>query len=237
MHTSVALKKKDFDDCKLEEDLHIGITVNDFRAVIAHAETLNVNVTARYSRGSRPMQISYNAGGILARFTLMTKGTSKVPTGSTTGVTTNTPARGLSVRPNTQAPDTSRAASLAPTMQSAAPTQAKALPDREQSRSEQLSRRPSARQESPPAPSARINEESLFIPADDDQQWDAPNFDEEPEYVTWDDGSNFPDASAAMRRVRDSEQTSFTGGRDEQPESVSEIAPTQRLSQVKGLFD
>lgn len=235
MHTSVALKKKDFDDCKLEEDLHIGITVNDFRAIIAHAETLNVNVTARYSRGSRPMQISYSAGGILARFTLMTKGTSKVPTDATHGVTTDTPARGLSVHPNTQAPNTSRAASLAPTMQSAAPTQTRTLPDREQSRAPQQA---SIRQESPPAPSARINEESLFIPADDDdQQWDAPNFEEEPEYVTWDDGSNFPDASASMRRVRDSEQASFTGGREEQPEPVPEIAPTQRLSQVKGLFD
>ena len=75
----------------------------------------------------------------------------------------------------------------------------------------------------------------MFIPADDDQQWDEPNYEEEPDIVTW----NAPSFSltGSERRIRDSEPNSFRSGAGRQQPEVREIAPTQRLSQVKGLFD
>src|ERR1700753_1199166 len=101
MHTSVALERKDFDDFNVQEGLHIGIIVKDFRAIVAHAETIRVNLTARYSRGNRPMLISYENNGILSEFTLMTRGTStNIPGGSAS--IAPTPARDLSLRPESQ---------------------------------------------------------------------------------------------------------------------------------------
>jgi hypothetical protein len=89
---------------------------------------------------------------------------------------------------------------------------------------------------------------SLFIPPDDDedQQWDEPNFAEEPDIVTWDNTADPTSTSASTRRIRDSELESF--GTTVQPDSnrptslvrsrfPHEIAPTQRLSQVHGIFD
>lgn len=192
---------------------------------------MRTHITAKYSRGNRPMQISYESCGILAQYTLMTRGhTSSVPNGSTVG----TPARDLSVRPISRPSVGESAPSMSATSQSvpAMPPPSVTNSMREvpaEPRSTQTVLR-----NSPPAPSASINPDSLFIPADDDQQWDEPNYEEEPDIVTW----NAPDPSFADsgQRIRDSEPTSFWSVEGQQPE-VREFAPTQRLSQVKGLFD
>jgi cell cycle checkpoint control protein RAD9A len=192
---------------------------------------MRTHITARYSRGNRPLQVSYESDGILAEYTLMTRGhSSNVPNGSTA----STPARDLSVRPVSRPSNDDRAPSVLTTTQSvpAMPPPSVTNSTREVAPEPRLTR-PVLRN-SLPAPSASVNPDSLFIPADDDQQWDEPNYDEEPDIVTW----NAPDPSFtdSGQRIRDSEPTSFRSVGGQQPE-VREFAPTQRLSQVKGLFD
>ncbi|KIX02400.1 uncharacterized protein Z518_08341 [Rhinocladiella mackenziei CBS 650.93] len=250
MHTSVALERKDFDDFSVQERLHIGTMVKDFRAIVAHAEAMRVPVTARYSRGNRPMQISYEDNGLLAEFTLMTRGTTNVLNTSTA----STPARDLSMRPGARPPE-SRASTAEPTSANTRPTPA---PDTRMPPPVLTSFRD--REGGPPtlaksnsgdstaAPSASINPNSLFIPADDDdQQWDEPNFEEEPDIVTWDNTADQESVSSSTRRIRDSELHSFAASMQEQNRRANtnsagskfphEIAPTQRLSQVRGIFD
>jgi cell cycle checkpoint control protein RAD9A len=227
----VALERKDFDDFNVQEGLHIGIVVKDFRAIISHAETMRTQITAKYSRGNRPMQISYESNGILAEYTLMTRGySSSVPNESTA----STPAKDLPVRPVLRPSNNDRAPSIPATTQSVpAMPPPNAITSIRDAAPEPSVTRPTLRN-TPPAPSASINPDSLFIPADDDQQWDEPNYEEEPDIVTW----NAPDPSFtdSGRRIRDSEPTSFRSVGGQQSE-FREFPPTQRLSQVKGLFD
>ncbi|ETN42992.1 uncharacterized protein HMPREF1541_02150 [Cyphellophora europaea CBS 101466] len=232
MHTSVALERKDFNAFNVQEGLHIGIFVKDFRSIVAHSETMRADVTARYSRGNRPMQISYGQGGVSAWFTLMTKATSaNVPDASRAG----TPARDLSVRAVSQVSSRTREPSVPATTQTAPsemPPPASRLPRSEISTKSSLSKG-NSRDEVPP-PSASLNPDSLFIPDDsEDRQWDEPNYEEEQDIVTWDNAS----ASASIRRIRESESDSFLGDSESRRWTFDEIAPTQRLSQVKGLFD
>lgn len=233
MHTSVALERQDFDDCKVDEGLHIGIVVKDFRAIVSHAEAVLAQVTARYSRGNRPMQISYAHDGMASEFTLMTRGSGGLPATSSASTT-----RDLSVRPMIQTAPT-RQSSTAPTTSS---TPGMAPPEKQNSSKRKLDDAEddtAKTRNTPPPPTASINPDSLFIPADDgDQQWDEPNYDEDDgDMVTWDNATELPDPSMPTRRLRDSGPNSFTNSRDLQFEQVQEIAPTQRLSQMRGLFD
>ena len=250
MHTSVVLERKDFDDFNVQEGLHIGIVVKDFRAVISHAETKKASVTARYSRGNRPMQIAYECDGVLAEYTLMTRGNpNAVPTASNAG----TPARDLSVRP-VQRPAIQESVplghnnstgnsgpSMANTTQSARPSMAppsQAPSFREIPQPQRPRVANPVDRNSPPAPSASINPHSMFIPADNDQQWDEPNHEDDEGIVTWgNEPSGYGSFADSERRIRDSEPTSFQSIATRPDPAVREIAPTQRLSQVKGLFD
>ena len=192
---------------------------------------MRTHVTAKYSRGNRPMQISYEGDGIQAKYTLTTRGHSgNVPNGSTA----STPARDLSVRPVSRPGDDDRATPIPATTQSvpAMPPPGVTTSMREAALEASVTQPPL--RNSPPAPSASINPDSLFIPADDDQQWDEPNYEEEPDIVTW--NAPEPSFTDSGRRIRDSEPTSFRSVGGEEP-GVRQFAPTQRLSQVKGLFD
>lgn len=244
-HTSVQLNIRDFDECKIEPDLHISIPVKDLRSIVAHADTMKTTMKATYSRGHRPSQLSYASGGLAAEFTLMTKGTNS---SVTDGSRTSTPARGLSVRPVSQPVTTSRAPSSNRTIQGdtstirAAEESARQTPlaDPKQPTRPNLSNSGSVETTVPPA---SINPDSLFFPAaqDDDQQWDPQNFDDEPEMVTWDNtgASAFDPTAISARRLKDTESgvTSFRSAVQSHGSGVFEIAPTQRLSQIKGMFD
>ncbi|EXJ58066.1 hypothetical protein A1O7_05490 [Cladophialophora yegresii CBS 114405] len=255
MHTSVAVERKDFNDFNVQEGLHIGTMVKDFRSIIAHAETMRTPVTARYSRGNRPMQITYGEGGLAAEFTLMTRGSTYVPSSASDASTTTTPARDLSMRPASRDPATPAATSGSahtnprPAGGPMAPPPRASLRDRGSVAPPPLAKSDSVNSATGP-PSASIDPNSLFIPADeDDQQWDEPNFEQEPDIVTWDNtADNAISASSSTRLIRDSEMHSFASvqEQEQQPESRSrlarsrfptEIAPTQRLSQFKGIFD
>ncbi|KIV89626.1 hypothetical protein PV10_07012 [Exophiala mesophila] len=239
MHTSVALEHKDFDGFNVQPGLHIGTMVKDFRAIVAHAEAMRVQVTARYSRGNRPMQISYESNGLLAEFTLMTRGSSNVPTASNA----STPAREISMRPASRPPEGSTTpAPAAPTTTRSGSGDMPPPAVRNTFRDATPSLAKQDQANVAPTPSATINPDSLFIPADDDdQQWDAPNFEDEPDIVTWDNTAQDTGTSSSIRRIRDSELHSFASIQEQQVRASRsfphEIAPTQRLSQVRGIFD
>ena len=259
MHTSVAVERKDFNDFNVQEGLHIGTMVKDFRSIIAHAETMRTQITARYSRGNRPLQVSYGEGGLSAEFTLMTRGSTNVPSNASNASTRTTPARDLSMRTASRPPDTpgstSERAQAHPRpstdISRGMPPPARAsLLDREITTSQPLLAKTDSTDSAAAAPSASINPNSLFIPADeDDQQWDEPNFEEEPDIVTWDNtAGDSMSTSNSMRRIRDSEMHSFASMREQEQQQSgrshltrsrfpAEIAPTQRLSQYKGIFD
>ena len=244
-HTSVTLNDQDFDECKIEQDLHISIPVKDFRSIVAHADTMKASIKVKYSRGHKPTQITYGSGGLVAEFTLMTKGTSSTAIDSSKSAT---PARGLSVRPTSQPANSFRAPSILRTMQSDVPPAIQAqrndsVPVPSHSTEQPArSKLGNALSVDTPAPPASINPDSLFFPApeDNDQQWDPQNFDE-PDMVTWDNSGahSFDPSAISSRRLRDAESggASFRSALEDRKSGPFEIAPTQRLSQIKGLFD
>jgi cell cycle checkpoint control protein RAD9A len=258
MHTSVAVERKDFNDFNVQEGLHIGTMVKDFRSIIAHAETMRTPVTARYSRGNRPMQISYGEGGLAAEFTLMTRGSTNVPSNASNASTRTTPARDLSMRPasrNSETPAATSGSLRASSLPAAGagsdmpPPARTSLRDRESAAQSPLAQADPLTSAAA-VPSASIDPNSLFIPADeDDRQWDEPNFEQEPDIVTWDNtADNAASTSTSTRRIRDSEIHSFASMQEQEQQQNSrsrvtrsrfpaEIAPTQRLSQFKGIFD
>ncbi len=256
MHTSVAIERKDFNGFSVQEGLHIGIVVRDFRAIVSHADALGANVTSKYSRGNRPMQVAYENDGILCEFTLMTREQSATVS-SARNSRTSTPARDLSVRPAQLA----KASQMAPhpTDQDPTPTPSATImpppaatatlcdttrpPEASHFKGTMKQAHQPSRPCSPPAPSATLDQHSLFFPAGEDEHfWDEHDHEttEQEDFVTWDASGRGSATSEAGRRIRDNEPTtSFQGRRPpkKQVPKVQELAPTQRLSQLKGLFD
>lgn len=205
---------------------------------------MKANVKVTYSQGHRPAQITYGSGGLSAEFTLMTKGTGNAALNSSKSAT---PARGLSVRPTPQATSNLGTATTLRTMQrnldvdrptqtnaaEAAPDKAADMPSRPK-----ISTTTSIDTSAPPA---SINPESLFFPAaeDDDNQWDPQNYEEDQGIVTWETSNVFDPSNATGRRLRDldSGSGSFKSVIEARDPSTLEIPPTQRLSQIRGLFD
>ena len=241
-HTSVTLNDKDFDECKIEPELHLSIPVKDFRSIVAHADTMKANIKATYSRGHRPTQITYGMGGLSAEFTLMTKGTSNTVADSSRA---STPARGLSVRPMSQPTTSSRAPSVSANLQPDVPPARNRDERSANSRLRHMqppSKLQNANSADTSAPPATLNPDSMFFPAadNDDQQWDPQNFDDPPEMVTWDNtGANSFDllsTSGRRLRVAESGTTSFKSAAGTRP-ATFEIAPTQSLGKTRGMFD
>lgn len=202
---------------------------------------MKANVKVTYSQGHRPAQITYGSGGLSAEFTLMTKGTSNA---ALNGSRSATPARGLSVRPTSQQANNMSTSRNTPRNadvdQPPRGDTADAVPDRPAD----IPTRPKASTTTSfdtSAPPASINPESLFFPAaeDDDNQWDPQNYEEDQGIVTWETSNVFDPSNATGRRQRDldSGSASFRSVFEAREISALEIPPTQRLSQIKGLFD
>ncbi|KAJ5747536.1 uncharacterized protein N7511_009232 [Penicillium nucicola] len=234
VHTSVAADKRDFQDYMVEENMHVAINLKDFKAIIAHAETANATVTARYTRPCKPLQLEYRFEGVNAEFTIMTRGQADnedAPTSSRATIPRQTPApipvlshtRTRPSAPNTQMPPPPpRSRSIRPLNGS--------------STQENLSQR-RAGSERPLASGLSMEFDSLFVPADDDRQWDEMNEEQEAEpqdILGW-DASGTQDAFGAS--LHDTEPA--FSKQDEEPEDEMGLPPTQRLSQVRhlGLFD
>lgn len=246
LHTSVAIERKEFDDFSVQEGLHIGIVVRDFKAIVAHADTLHADITARYAQGNRPMQLSYQNDGLLCEYTLMTRGQSMVvPTASNM----QTPARDLSVRPSPRQSQRHEQgqASARPARNMPPPTEVS-----NRKASHKVPERRTAQPSPPPAPSASLNHDSLFMPANDDErQWDAPDYnddDDDGEQLFWDQTQQFVSqvakyqrsstgakllfkGTSSSRRIRDSEPSTVFPSFQAKHEEMA-IAPTQRLSGV-----
>lgn len=205
---------------------------------------MKANVKVTYSHGHRPAQLTYGSGGLLAEFTLMTKGTSNAALNSANSAT---PARGLSVRPTSQP---ANSASTGTTLRNTArdtngsqPPQNDTTDTRERTPAEDPARPKVSTTTSfdTSAPPASINPDSLFFPAaeDDDNQWDPQNYDDDQGVVTWETSNVFDPSNTAGKRIRDldSGSASFRSAFDSRDTNALEIPPTQRLSQIKGLFD
>ena len=77
LHTAVSIDVNDFEEFGAQEQLHIAISVKDFKNIVVHADTMGTIITAMYSQPSRPLQFSYTKEGMKCEFTLMTIGTSR----------------------------------------------------------------------------------------------------------------------------------------------------------------
>lgn len=169
----------------MEEDkLHIVVSVKDFRAIISHAAHLGSNVSAHYSLPSRPMQLVYDGDGVKCEFLLMTVGERGAPGQKTNKAKAKAKAPRAQQLEATASRGTSHAPSPAPRT-SAQPPVAR--------QHTMLSLRPSASHLSQRPPPPTYDDDSLFVPQEDDHQWDPVNLhedehedDEENARLEWD---------------------------------------------------
>ncbi|CAG8070885.1 unnamed protein product [Penicillium salamii] len=229
VHTSVATDKLDFQEYLVEDNMHVAINLKDFKAIVGHAETVNATVTARFTRPCKPLQLEYLVEGVQAEFTIMTRGQADddVPSSRAT-IPRETPAPiSISARPSeTQA-------SAPNTMPPPPPRSRSIRPLNGSSTQENLSQKTSA--DRPLASGLSMEFDSLFVPADDDRQWDEMNEEEPQDILGW-DASGTQDAFGAS--IRDAEPSVGANERTEEDDEMG-LPPTQRLSQVRqyGLFD
>ncbi|KAE8329048.1 Rad9-domain-containing protein [Aspergillus sergii] len=228
VHTSVAIDKKDFEYFLAEDSLHIAIALKDFKAVIAHAESAHSTITARYTRPTRPLQLAYDFGGVKTEFTLMTTGDtdSDIPDSSR--------APELSAR-QTPAPVSVSRANVTSNTSHMPPPRARSIRPLTGTPGASVRGTDTNTQSQRPPP-ASIQFDSLFVPADDDRQWDVPNDEEEEaeDRLGWDatgDQQTFDESLAP--RLRDTEPS--MPHQDTSHEEDMGIPPTQRISQLQGL--
>lgn len=173
LQTSVAVARDEFDNFHVAEDnLHIVISVKDFRAIIQHASILGADVLANYSIPARPMQLRYDGDGIKCEFLLMTVGERGAPGPKSKKTRANVKG---ATGPQLEGTVT-RANSYAPTPAPAA------VPITPLSRPNPIpSLRPPIERPSQRPPPATLESESLFVPQDNDEQWEPVNVDENDE--------------------------------------------------------
>ena len=198
MQTSVTVDNLDFDHFNVEEQLHIGIMLKDFKSIASHAESLRTSVSAHYTHANRPMQLSYVERGIDCEFTLATfgdyRGSSLTPAPVDTRKTSSLISRASPI-PQAVSRDQN------PSVTNGIETSTRSMPPPARPANHRPESRPSppasTRRESPPPPKPSIDPESLFLPQQDydDLQWGENNWDEDEDQVGW---------SAAIKvRLRD----------------------------------
>ncbi|KAF2963841.1 hypothetical protein GQX73_g9749 [Xylaria multiplex] len=236
LQTSIAVARDEFDEFNVEEEnLHIVISVKDFRAIVFHASILGLDVFANYSLPAKPMQLRYDGDGIKCKFLLMSVGERGTPSQRTKKTRTN-----AKMPPGPQLEETvSRTGSHAPTP---APAPAPITP---QSRINPIpSLRPPIERPSQRPPPATLESESLFVAQDNDEQWEPVNVDEDEEEeedarLGWDTSGNPNPSAMNMRTVMGNQPSAPQPARDHEFDpDLSQLEPTQRLSQVRkfGLF-
>lgn len=241
----MAIDKKDFEDFLVDDNLHVAINAKDFKAVIANAEMANATITARYTRPCRPLQLAYEFEGVISEFTLMTRGEAD---------NDNTPSASRPAAPELSARQTPVPVQVSHTNGASNRGQMPPPPGRSIKPLAGNPAHSTQRTAETSRPSQSIDFDSLFVPADDDRQWDVPNDEDEavPEdTLGWDatgeqvclefgfieSGRLIESKAASGPRLRDDE-TSFASRRNKQAEAASEdvgIPPTQRISQVSRL--
>jgi cell cycle checkpoint control protein RAD9A len=223
--TAVAVNTSDFDEFSVQPGLHIIVSVKDFKAIVVHADTLKTSLKAYYSQPTRPLQFSYGCDGLLCEFTLMTSGDyNAAPPTPTTAPQTHSSRQ------------TSRAPSAATENTDTRNMRSNMLPPVElASRRDRPGRLRNPGSRPTPAPQ---DPESLFVPDPEDARrqeeeeesaW-APLDYEKEETLGWDASADH-DASV-FPTFRDSGNVARTIT----VESNEVFEPTQRVSQIKGLW-
>lgn len=194
----------DFEEFAVEEKLRIGISVKDFKAIVIHAETLKTSISAFYSYPTRPMQLAYQGNGMQCEFTLMTIG--EYRGGSVTPAPVNIRSGSVAASARASSRQVSHPPSRPLSRQTSRQLSEQVGNQVQQSVShmpppaEPASRRfirdlPSQKspRPSPPPPKASVDTQSLFLPADDDEderQWGERNYDEEEDTLGWNANGN-----------------------------------------------
>lgn len=240
--TAVAVNTSDFEEFRVQAGLHIVISVKDFKAIVLHADTLKTSLKAYYSAPTRPLQFSYGCDGLVAEFTLMTSGDYAGAPPTLTPVPrqpTATPQE--QCRQASHAPSVASERTDAGSIRSEMPPPVQPASRRDQNGrlrnpgSRQTSSVPSQSQAAP-TQTEEDDEESLFVPHNDarlqeeeDAAW-APMDYEKEETLGWDasadnDVATFPTFrdTGSMSRTTTTNSNEF-------------IEPTQRLSEIKGLW-
>lgn len=182
--------------------MHVAINLKDFKAVVSHAETADATVTARYTRPCKPLQLAYEFEGVSAEFTIMTRGETEneeAPQSSRATIpqlSRRTPAAPTPTPISASVPITVRNGSFRATQNSQMP------PPPSRSRSIRPLNGSSTQQHLSQTPASAVEKreegqgitgsdsmefDSLFVPQDDDRQWDEMNDEEEPQDILgWD---------------------------------------------------
>ena len=249
MRTSVAIDALDFEDFVVEEDLHIGISVKDFKAIIIHADTLRTSIRALYSYPTKPLLLSYSGHGMECNFTLATigeyRGSSVTPAPRTVHATSGRPlSRAPSQRPMSQTVQNGHSVLMPPPARPASRSFTRATPS-------QSSQRPS-----PPIPKASLNPDSLFLPAEaenDEHTWGEMDYRDDTDTLGWDSNANTVmlnrSLDLVMRLIMIQGTVPTPIGREHgqlsadsrmqssKNQSMPEprVAPTQKLSEVNRL--
>ncbi|KAF4624704.1 hypothetical protein G7Y89_g13468 [Cudoniella acicularis] len=238
LRTTIAIDALEFAEFAVEEQLHIGISVKDFKSIITHAGITNTIVKALYSHPTCPMQLTYSEEGIFSEFILMTIGESR---GASAAPALNA-SRAGSKRP---APRQSLGATSTSKMAATSdmpPPPPGAGPSRGREASHGRISRPSP---PPPQPSIQVNE--LFVPVgEDDRRWDPVNYEDEEEMLLWDTGAEKNSATMNSSRNLQGQEAqpqlnaslaNVAENQGRQPSPTQRLAPTQRMSEIKGVFD
>lgn len=247
----MAADKRDFEEFLVEDNMHIAINLKDFKAVVAHAETANSTVTARYTRPCKPLQLSYDFEGVNAEFTIMTRGEVEgetAPTSSRAGIPQLSQRQTPAPAPVPVSRSQIAHGATPSTEMPPPPPRARSIrPLNGSSTQEHLA--PTIAADRPSASAASMEYDALFVPADDDRQWDEMNDEEEPQDILgWDaSGRQVGGSGLVDGLVADINQdTSEAVLRDAEPgfpkmgearrqaskEDDMGVPPTQRMSQV-----
>ncbi|RYP26061.1 hypothetical protein DL768_011871 [Monosporascus sp. mg162] len=231
LHTSIAVERDEFESFEVEEEkLHIVISVKDFRAIVQHASIFGGEISASYSLPSQPMQLKYDGAEMKCEFLLMTVGERGAPgqKAKTARANAKVPRQQLEAgasRATSHAPTPARQPMQQPTAQS------NPMP----------SLRPSISRPSQRPPPATLQDESLFVPQENEDQWEPVNLGEDEDEednarLEW-DTSGIPHQSNMNMRSMIANQTTSTAT-NAAPELPSQFEPSQRLSDVRkfGLF-
>lgn len=242
--TAVAVNTSDFEDFSVQAGLHIVISVKDFKAIVLHADTLKTSLRAYYSHPTRPLQFSYGCDGLLAEFTLMTSGdyTGAPPTPTLAPYQASATSQQQS-RQTSHAPSAASEHTDTRSMRSEMPPPVQPASRREQNGRLRTpgSRQPSTPAQSQPAqaPTDAEDEDSLFVPHHDarlqeeeDVAWAPIDYDKE-ETLGWDASADHN--AVVFPTFRDSGNDGSMS-RTTTTDSNTVIEPTQRLSEIKGLW-
>lgn len=227
LETAITLHTQEFEDFHMRQDMHIAISVKDFRAIVTHAETLRGTISAHFSLPTRPLQFSYQNSGVHCEFTLMT-------TGDYRGAMSTPNPNFISTRASSRQTQIAPAAMLGrDTSEMPPPTRP---PPRKPLRAHDEHSPVHAQRKSEHVIGADHNSGSLFVSGeDDDRYWDPPNLEQqaEEEMLGWDASMDAP--SASFRPIFRDSVTRLSQQQQNQPPSLTSqegLEPTQRLSEV-----